>query len=154
MDAERKSDGSIVPARPSNEDAAEASAEIEFTAVLHHVDRLALHSAFLQLKKIAAVGFDGVTWHEFEQNVEDNIADLHRLIPGVPDELSGRPREPPPVGTRVMFVIRVVDYAAAGSVVHHDLVGAVVGRRTSHLHREPPAAASASTRAIAGRRLS
>jgi len=126
MDAGRKSDGSILPAKPSNNGAAEASAErveerdlsqeerrpaclvpdtepdpwqvpragrrarscsrvrgnskLEFTALLHHVDRFALHTAFLQLKKTAAVGLDGVTWHEYEQNVEDNIAALHDRI--------------------------------------------------------------------------
>ena len=123
MNANRKSDKSIVPATSANNDAAEASAEsteerdltkrnakrtalprtpsrtlrkssrlhgvreaarkdstLKFTALLHHVNEDCLTEAFFNLKKTAAVGVDGVTWQEYERNLEANIADLHGRI--------------------------------------------------------------------------
>ena len=49
-------------------------------SLLHHVNEELLTSSFYQLKKKAAVGVDGVTWHEYEQDLEDRIADLHGRI--------------------------------------------------------------------------
>ena len=123
MNADRKSDESVVPATPANNGAAEAPAEsveerdstkrnaeqaalhrtqsrdrrrsrgldgireaarnsstLKFTALLHHVDEECLTEAFFNLKKTAAVGVDGVTWHEYERNLEANITDLHGRI--------------------------------------------------------------------------
>jgi RNA-directed DNA polymerase len=123
MNARGKSDGSIVPMNPANNDAAEASAEsaegrgparrntdqfnldrtqsrvrrrssgllgvreaahtsreLKFTALLHHINAELLTSSFYQLKKKAAVGVDQVTWHEYEQGLEDRIGDLHGRI--------------------------------------------------------------------------
>jgi RNA-directed DNA polymerase len=123
MNANRKSDESVVPATSTNNDAAEAPAEsteerdsakrnakqdalsrtpgriqgksrglhgvreaarrdskLKFTALLHHVNEDCLIEAFFNLKKTAAVGVDGVTWQEYERNVEVNIADLHDRI--------------------------------------------------------------------------
>jgi hypothetical protein len=48
--------------------------------LLHHVNEDCLTAAFFNLKKRAAVGVDGVTWHDYEQNMEANIADLHDRI--------------------------------------------------------------------------
>ncbi len=39
-----------------------------------------LHEAFDDLKKDAAVGIDEVTWHDYEQDREERIADLHGRI--------------------------------------------------------------------------
>lgn len=121
--ADWKSDGSIVPATPTNKGAVEASAEsveesdpakrnaeqnalhrtrsrnkaksrgllgvreaarkdsrLKFTALLHHIDVSTLRLAFFGLKKTAAVGIDGVTWQDYEQNVEANLDDLHGRI--------------------------------------------------------------------------
>ncbi len=123
MNANRKSDESVVPATSANNDATEASAEpteerdsakrralqsalsrtrgrthdkprglqgvreaaqrdrkLKFTALLHHVNEACLTEAFFSLKKAAAVGVDGVTWYEYERDVEANIADLHNRI--------------------------------------------------------------------------
>lgn len=123
MNAERKSDESVVPLTSANNDATEASAEsIEerdsarrntdttasdrtqdrtspsrssldsvreaarrdpqlcMTSLLHHVSEEALLEAFYDLKKHAAVGVDEVTWHEYEQSLEDRIVDLHDRI--------------------------------------------------------------------------
>ncbi len=48
--------------------------------MLHHVNEDCLIESFDNLKKTAAVGVDGVTWHEYEQNLEANIKDLHGRI--------------------------------------------------------------------------
>lgn len=128
MNADGKSDESIVPAKRANKDAAqswatEASAEsveesdstkrnakqtalsrtpgrtqrksrglggvreaarkdskLKFTALLHHVSEDCLTEAFFNLKKAAAAGVDGVTWHDYEHNLESNIAGLHDRI--------------------------------------------------------------------------
>ena len=123
MNAERKSDESVVPAKSANNDAVGASAEsteerdstkrnaeqaalnrtlsrnptrsrglhgvreaarkdstLRFTALLHHVNEDCLIESFFNLKKTAAVGVDAVTWHEYERNLEANIADLHGRI--------------------------------------------------------------------------
>ena len=61
-------------------EAARKDSTLRFTALLHHVNEDCLHEAFFNLKKTAAVGVDGVTWHEYEQNVEANIIDLHGRI--------------------------------------------------------------------------
>jgi RNA-directed DNA polymerase len=57
-----------------------ARSQLKFTALLHHVDEDCLTEAFFHLKKTAAVGIDGVTWHEYEQNLEANIRDLHGRV--------------------------------------------------------------------------
>jgi RNA-directed DNA polymerase len=123
MNANRKSDESVVPATSANKGAAEAPAEsieerdsakrnaeqavlhrtpsrtkrksrglhgvreaarrdgtLKFTALLHHVNEDCLTEAFFNLKKTAAVGVDGVTWHEYERDLEASIADLHDRI--------------------------------------------------------------------------
>lgn len=61
-------------------EAARKDGALKFTALLHHVNEDCLLEAFYNLKKTAAVGVDKVTWHEYEQNVEANIANLHGRI--------------------------------------------------------------------------
>jgi RNA-directed DNA polymerase len=123
MNARGKSDGSIVPMNPANNDAAEASAEsaegrgparrnieqpnldrtqsrksrrssglsgvreaaqkdrsLKFNNLLHHINVELLTSSFFELKKNAAVGVDGMTWHKYEQDLENRIVDLHGRI--------------------------------------------------------------------------
>ena len=61
-------------------EAARKDSKLKFTALLHHVNEDCLVEAFFHLKKTAAVGVDGVTWHEYEQNLEANIRGLHGRI--------------------------------------------------------------------------
>lgn len=61
-------------------EAARKDGQLKFTALLHHVDEDCLTEAFFTLKKTAAVGVDQVTWHEYEQNLEANITDLHGRV--------------------------------------------------------------------------
>jgi len=52
--------------------------DAKFTALLHHVDVDLLRSAYFALRPKAAPGVDGVTWHEYGQDLEDNLGGLHR----------------------------------------------------------------------------
>ena len=121
MHDREKSDGRVVPAKPSNNaqgGAAEAvegrrpakgnatgetrpgpsagqgapselgrvrrvaatDKEARFTALLHHVDVDRLRMAYFALRPKAAPGVDGVTWHEYGQNLEGNLEDLHARV--------------------------------------------------------------------------
>jgi RNA-directed DNA polymerase len=51
-----------------------------FTALLHHVNVDTLSAAFYALKRRAAAGVDGVTWQDYEVNLECNLEDLHRRV--------------------------------------------------------------------------
>lgn len=61
-------------------EAARKDSRLKFRTLLHHVNEECLTEAFFNLKKTAAVGVDGVTWQDYEQNLEANIADLHDRI--------------------------------------------------------------------------
>jgi group II intron reverse transcriptase/maturase len=54
--------------------------EARFTALLHHVDVDRLRAAYVALRPKAAPGVDGVTWHEYGQNLEGNLEDLHARV--------------------------------------------------------------------------
>ena len=54
--------------------------EGRFTALLHHVSEDLLLLSFFWLKREAAVGGDGVSWTEYEEHLETNLADLHKRI--------------------------------------------------------------------------
>jgi hypothetical protein len=51
-----------------------------FTALLHHVTTELLRDSYYALKRDAAPGVDGVTWQEYEANLDGKLADLHRRI--------------------------------------------------------------------------
>jgi len=59
---------------------AKAKKKEKFTALLHHVDVELLRAAFSWLKRDAAPGVDGVTWREYEQNLEENLIGLHARV--------------------------------------------------------------------------
>lgn len=46
-------------------------------ALAHHIDLEALERAFRRIRKSAATGVDGMTKDEYEQNLGDNLVDLH-----------------------------------------------------------------------------
>lgn len=60
--------------------AAKAGKKERFTALLHHVDVELLKAAYSWLKRDAAPGIDGVTWREYEQNLEANVINLHARV--------------------------------------------------------------------------
>ena len=51
-----------------------------FTALLHHVSVETLQVAFYALKRKAAPGVDGMTWQEYEADLERRLVDLHGRV--------------------------------------------------------------------------
>src|SRR6476660_9237948 len=51
-----------------------------FTALLHHVNVDTLRMAFHALKREAAPGVDGVTWTDYEADLEPRLAELHGRV--------------------------------------------------------------------------
>lgn len=61
-------------------EAARRDKDAKFTALFHHITLDALHRAFLSLKRKAAAGVDAVTWEQYAQDVEGNLAALHARL--------------------------------------------------------------------------
>jgi group II intron reverse transcriptase/maturase len=57
--------------------AARARRKERFTALLHHVDVELLRDAYFWLQRNAAPGVDGVTWRDYERELEVNLEELH-----------------------------------------------------------------------------
>jgi RNA-directed DNA polymerase len=53
---------------------------MRFTALLHHLSDDLLREGLYSLKKKAAPGVDGVTWHEYETGLEERLIDLHGRV--------------------------------------------------------------------------
>lgn len=51
-----------------------------FTSLMHHITRDLLRDSFLELKRVAAVGVDEQTWHEYAQGLAGRLADLHERV--------------------------------------------------------------------------
>jgi len=51
-----------------------------FTALLHHIDVDLLRIAFLALQRKAAPGVDGLTWRDYEAELEPRLTDLHARV--------------------------------------------------------------------------
>jgi group II intron reverse transcriptase/maturase len=51
-----------------------------FTALLHHVNVDTLRVAFYALRRKAAPGVDGVTWQDYEADLEPRLEDLHGRV--------------------------------------------------------------------------
>ena len=51
-----------------------------FTALFHHLTIDLLRLSFLALKRDAAPGVDGVTWQDYETDLERKLADLHTRV--------------------------------------------------------------------------
>jgi RNA-directed DNA polymerase len=60
--------------------AARQRKEERFTALLHHVNPDSLRAAFFSLRRDAAAGVDGMTWGEYEAELEPRLADLHGRV--------------------------------------------------------------------------
>jgi RNA-directed DNA polymerase len=73
--------GEIVSHRLSGvRQAAKERKQERFTALLHHVTIGLLRDSFLALKRQAAPGVDGVTWKEYETDLEDRLKNLHSRV--------------------------------------------------------------------------
>ena len=51
-----------------------------FTALFHHITVDALRTAFFVLRRKAAPGVDGMTWKDYEADLEPRLADLHGRV--------------------------------------------------------------------------
>jgi RNA-directed DNA polymerase len=51
-----------------------------FTALHHHIGTDLLRIAFFALKRDAAAGVDGLTWKDYEADLERNLKDLHARV--------------------------------------------------------------------------
>src|SRR5436190_21959358 len=52
----------------------------KFTTLLHHISTDHLEQAFLELKEDAAAGVDGLTWRDYEADLERKLEDLHARV--------------------------------------------------------------------------
>jgi RNA-directed DNA polymerase len=72
-----------------------------FTALFHHLSPAMLRTAFLALKRDAAPGIDGLTWQDYEADLDRRIEDLHeRVHEGTYHALPSRRRYIPKPGGR------------------------------------------------------
>jgi RNA-directed DNA polymerase len=60
--------------------AARRNKKEKFTALMHHISVGLLETAFLELRKDAAPGIDGVTWRDYEADLGRKLADLHARV--------------------------------------------------------------------------
>jgi RNA-directed DNA polymerase len=51
-----------------------------FTSLFHHISTELLGIAFSELRRDAAAGVDGVTWQDYERDLERNLEDLHARV--------------------------------------------------------------------------
>ncbi len=61
-------------------EAAKRDRKLRFTALLHHITPEMLQDSYFDLKRMAAPGVDGVTWHAYGQDLEERIDDLHSRV--------------------------------------------------------------------------
>ena len=52
----------------------------QFTTLHHHINVDTLQTAFYALRRRAAAGVDGVTWEDYEADLEPRLEDLHRRV--------------------------------------------------------------------------
>jgi RNA-directed DNA polymerase len=72
--------GSMTPALDRIREVARQRKKERFTALLHHVSIDLLTDAFYELKEDAAAGVDGLTWTDYEANLESHLEDLHGRV--------------------------------------------------------------------------
>ncbi|MES9858574.1 MAG: hypothetical protein ABW166_18510 [Sedimenticola sp.] len=60
--------------------AARKDGTLRFNNLLHHITVERLWQAYDGLKKRAAAGVDGVTWHQYGENLLPNLTELHKRI--------------------------------------------------------------------------
>jgi retron-type reverse transcriptase len=74
---------------------AQRDSRCRFTALMHHLTPELLAESFWALKRHAAAGIDGVTWFDYENGLEERLADLRERV------LSGRYRALPSKRARI-----------------------------------------------------
>ena len=54
--------------------------QLKFENLAHHISEPLLHKAYQRLKKKAAAGVDGETWESYGKELDENIANLHKVV--------------------------------------------------------------------------
>ena len=72
--------GSVSQALDRVRQAARQRKKERFTALLHHVGIDLLRMAFYALKRDAVPGVDGLTWRDYEADLEPSLRDLHARV--------------------------------------------------------------------------
>src|ERR671913_1504293 len=116
-----------------------------FTALLHHINLDLLRMAFLDLKRTAAPGVDGLTWQDYEADLEPRLRDLHdRVHRGAYRALPSQRRYiPKPDGRRRPLAIAALEdkivqkatVAVLNAIYEEDFLGFSYGfrpRRSQH----------------------
>ncbi len=71
---------SVSPALERIRQVARQRKEERFTALLHHISADLLRQAFDELKEEAAPGVDGLTWKDYEAELERKLEDLQARV--------------------------------------------------------------------------
>src|SRR3954447_20248930 len=116
-----------------------------FTALLHHINLDLLRMAFLDLKRTAAPGVDGLTWQDYEADLEPRLRDLHdRVHRGAYRALPSRRRYIPKADGRARplaiaaledKIVRRATVAVLNAIYEEDFLGFSYGfrpRRSQH----------------------
>jgi RNA-directed DNA polymerase len=61
-------------------DAVTRNRQGKLTALLHHISIDVLRASFFDLKRSAAPGVDEMSWADYVENIEANLANLHRRV--------------------------------------------------------------------------
>ena len=59
---------------------AQREKRLRFTALLHHLSIAQLRASYIALKRDAAPGVDGLTWHEYQHDLDHRLATLHERV--------------------------------------------------------------------------
>src|SRR5215203_4612123 len=96
-----------------------------FTTLFHHLSLDLFREAFLALKRDAAPGVDGLTWRDYEADLEPRLADLHaRVHWGAYRALPSRRRYiPKPDGRERPLAVAALDALVVG----------ITGTRVNHI---------------------
>jgi len=116
-----------------------------FTALLHHINLDLLRMAFLDLKRTAAPGVDGLTWQGYEADLEPRLRDLHdRVHRGAYRALPSRRRYIPKADGRARplaiaaledKIVQRATVAVLNAIYEEDFLGFSYGfrpRRSQH----------------------
>ena len=116
-----------------------------FTALLHHLNLDLLRMAFLDLKRTAAPGVDGLTWQDYEADLEPRLRDLHdRVHRGAYRALPSRRRYIPKADGRARplaiaaledKIVQRATVAVLNAIYEEDFLGLSYGfrpRRSQH----------------------
>src|ERR1700749_3741357 len=71
---------SVSQALQSRRKAAKDRKKERFTALFHHLSPEMLRTAFFALRREAAPGVDGLTWQDYETDLDRTLEDLHARV--------------------------------------------------------------------------